>query len=332
MSAKRIYILTEGGGSKGLGHISRCLSLSQAFTEYGFASAMVINGEGIDAGILAATNAEELDWITKEEEILSMTNQADLVIIDSYICPQHIYQKIAAVVSVAAYIDDTLRIDYPEGIVINGVLNASELNYPLKKGLTYLLGKEYSFLRKEFWNVPEKQINAELHSVMVSCGGNDENGFSYQIVKTLVENYPSLHIKVILKNREMDKFSYIKEHATVLTELDADEMKTVMMESDIAVTASGQTTYELCRIGTPFIALVTADNQWFSIGHFHKKGLIQEPICSDDAQLEKKILDQLKILSSHTTRQNLHDKMKQTISGRGSLNVVDHLLKTINNY
>jgi UDP-2,4-diacetamido-2,4,6-trideoxy-beta-L-altropyranose hydrolase len=325
-----IFILTEGGGKAGMGHISRCLSLSQAFHSLGFSATMIVSGEGLTQKVFADTNYILLDWIHKEAEVLSMIHHSDLLIIDSYICPPDLYQKLATGSLTTAYIDDDIRLDYPEGVVINGVMCAEKFSYPAKTNTTYLLGHQYSFLRKAFWEVPGKLINKEVRSVMITCGGNDENGLSYRILKSILAQYPTLHISVILKNRETRHLSFYEEHATVLTDLSALEMRQVMIDADIVITASGQTTYELCRTGTPFIPIITADNQQFSIDCFYEKGLTVKAINAGDPQLENKILKEFGTLSDYETRKKIHDTMKRTIDGQGSLRVVEHLLKTIN--
>lgn len=42
-------------------------------------------------------------------------------------------------------------------------------------------------------------------------------------------------------------------------------MLSLMLKCDIAVTAAGQTTYELARIGLPTIAIGVVENQKFNI-------------------------------------------------------------------
>jgi len=138
-----IFILTEGGGNFGMGHISRCLSLYQAFAEYGYSAKLIVHGDETILNTLSEINHLKLDWINRETDILSIVNNSDILIIDSYFCPVSLYQKFASISSTIAYIDDNLRLDYPSGIVINGVMCAEKLNYPKKNGRTYLLGHQY---------------------------------------------------------------------------------------------------------------------------------------------------------------------------------------------
>ncbi len=326
-----IYILTEGGDGIGMGHISRCLSLCQAFDEFGYAATLIINNKGKTLTGIQDIRVVQLDWLNHEQEILSMVNDADILLIDSYMCTESLYQKLAHTTLLAAYIDDSIRINYPPGIVINGVMCAEEMRYPKQNDVQYLLGQEYAFLRKEFWKVPDKKINKTIKSVLITCGGNDDGSLSYSILRCLVEKYPGIEKKLVLKNRETVYKNYFNMHATVLTDLNASDMRVVMTESDIAITASGQTTYELSKTGTPFIAITTAENQLFSIGCFYRKGLVGTPIDAGDTAMCVKILEQMAHLADQDERRAVSNKMKENINGQGSLKIVQYLIQTLQN-
>lgn len=327
---KNIFILTEGGGILGMGHISRCLSLYQALVRYNYRPLMIINGENSILNILKGINVVFLNWTDQEKQLFSLLKNPDLLIIDSYLCSLNLYNKLASISRTIAYIDDDIRVDYPKGYVLNGIMNAEKMNYPKNKDIVYLLGHEYAFLRQEFWEVPEKIINREIKSVLITLGGNDKNGLSYRILKSLTDEYPLIEKLVILKSWKTPYLNYFKQNSTLLFNLSALEMRSLMTSTDIAITASGQTTYELCRIGMPFIAIITVENQTFSINSFYEHGLVSEPIYHDDPNMNIKIIDQFKQLSDYYLRIKIHKKMKKIISGMGSLNVVEHLLQ--NNY
>ena len=58
-----IYILTEGGGSIGMGHISRCISISQALKKKGYSSKFIINADGPISTALSGIQYQLFDWI-----------------------------------------------------------------------------------------------------------------------------------------------------------------------------------------------------------------------------------------------------------------------------
>lgn len=325
-----IYVLTEGGGNLGMGHISRSLSICQAFEMRGFHSRLVIEAAAPVEVDYSGIEYQYLNWLTEEAAVLLLVQGADIVVIDSYRAPASLYHQLASVSSLAVYIDDNMRIVYPPGVIVNGVMCAENFSYPEVPGQTCLLGHQYAFLRKEFWVVPEKNIASEIQTIMISCGGNDVNGLSYRIVQALAANNPLLNIKLVIQHAGNPYLAAYRGMATVYWSLRAEEMRDLMIEADIAITASGQTTYELCRTGTPFIAITTAANQLFSIDCFHRKGLVSAPIDADDPRLTEKIIEGISALTDQEHRQNIHQKMKQTITGNGSLAVVDYLLSKQN--
>ena len=323
----KIFILTEGGKNKGMGHISRCLSLYQAFESKGYSSQLIVSGDSSILMTLQGTDYLRLEWINKPSEILSIVNKADIIIIDSYYCPLDLYHKFANRCKKAIYIDDNIRIEYPEGIVINGVMCGEKLNYPKTKNITYLLGQDYAFLRKDFWDVPIRKINKEINSIMIMVGSNDINGLSFRILKSIIAKFPKAEKTIVLYNGETPYLEYFNDNSTVYFDLTSSEMKAIMIKSDIAISAAGQTTYELCRVGTPFVAINTADNQSYSINCFKNNGLIRQVIQNNDSELKKKILLELDKLSDYHLRKAISQKMQKSITGKGPLTVIEYLLQ-----
>ena len=63
--------------------------------------------------------------------------------------PLDLYKRISASSTYPVYIDDNIRLDYPEGAVLNGSINAEQLGYPNKLGIaTYLLDQSISHFGK----------------------------------------------------------------------------------------------------------------------------------------------------------------------------------------
>lgn len=320
-----IFIFTEGGGETGMGHISRCLSLYQAFEMLGYFPQFIINGNESVVSAVSGTRYQLFDWIAEVDKTITLLRDAGIVLIDSYKCPAFLYQLIKNESKTAVYIDDNLRLEYPSGIVVNGVMGAEQLGYKKRDDIDYLLGAQYAFLRSSFWNVPLKEINPEVKSIFISCGGND-NGLSARIVKILSEQFPWIYLLVVVKDNNSPEISELKLYAQVLTALSADEMKALLGNADLAITAAGQTTYELCRIGTPFVALLTADNQAYSIGNFFKQGLVQEVIDPNNPAFDTMLVNQINYFLDPETRKAISSKMQTAIDGSGSLKLADYII------
>ncbi|HIE58998.1 MAG TPA: UDP-2,4-diacetamido-2,4,6-trideoxy-beta-L-altropyranose hydrolase, partial [Hydrogenothermaceae bacterium] len=260
----KVYILTEGSSNIGFGHITRCLSLYQAFEEKGIKPKLIINGDDSIIDLIKNTDYKIINWIKNKDKILHEIQNADIVVIDSYLADKSFYEIVSNTVRIPIYIDDNKRIDYPKGIVVNGNIHAKELNYPKKDEVIYLLGTQYTPLRKEFWEVPEKEIKKNVESIMITFGGDDIRNMTPKVLKLLVNNYPNLKKNVVIGKgfKNIEEINSVADKNTNLIYYpDATKMKDIMLKSDIAISAGGQTLYELARVGVPTIAIAVADNQ-----------------------------------------------------------------------
>ena len=125
---KNALIFTEYGAQIGLGHLRRCEALKEKLAEAGF-----------NVEICANTDPRSCDLAG-----------VDLGVIDSYLLPLESYEWLARRAKVALFFDDTLRLDYPSGIVLNGAIGAENLPYTPKKGRILWLGARYILIANAF--------------------------------------------------------------------------------------------------------------------------------------------------------------------------------------
>ena len=325
----KVCILTEGGKNIGFGHITRCASIYQAFEEIGVSPEFIVKGDENVRGLLQDKNSKVFDWLNNQETLLAIVRNVDVAFIDSYLADYSLYEKISKLVKTGVYFDDDIRIEYPKGFVLNGTVLAKQMSYPKKKDVTYLLGPQYIPLRKTFWNIPAKLIHDNIETVMVTFGGSDMCDITPKIQKVLNETYPYLQKRIIL-TRLFANMSEIKKLRDKNTELiyepDAIKLKKIMQESDIAISAGGQTLYELARIGVPTIAVCTADNQLNNICSWEKTGFVEYAGWWEDKKITDVILQKVELLKNKTLREKKHTISNKYIDGKGSKRIVEELL------
>jgi len=325
-----VIILTEGGENIGFGHITRCLSLYQAFEEKGIIPEFIVNGDKSILGLLSDKRYRIFNWVKEKEYLFNYIENADIVIIDSYLAKRDIYNRISKLVKVPVYIDDSKRLNYPKGIVVNGSIYAEELDYPKNNEITYLLGMKYALLRKEFWEVPKKEIKEEIESVMVTFGGNDMCNMTPRILKLLIEQFPGLKKNVVIGKsfKNIREIENLKDNNTKLFyHPDAETMKNIMLESDIAISAAGQTLYELARIGVPTIAIAITDNQINNIKGWAKTGFIEYAGWWNGKNILNNINNCLDKIKCFQLRKEKNLKEILHIDRKGSLRIVESILK-----
>lgn len=325
----KIIIVTEGSSKIGFGHITRCMSLYQAFREKELPVQFVVNGDSTIEHLLENTEHSIFNWLEESRRFFKLLDTSDILIIDSYLADKSFYEKISESVALAVYIDDNKRIDYPRGTVINGSILAEKMDYPQVNEVKYLLGSQYIPLRREFWNVPEKETKKSLKNIMVTFGGDDLRNLTPDILKILVNGYPHINKKIVI-GRGFEKISEIENLKDDTTELiyypGARGMLQTMLDSDLAISAGGQTLYELARTGVPTIAIGVAHNQINNVKNWQEVGFVEFAGFWDNENLQEHIKGKLKLLEGPDLRINKSKIGKMSVNGKGAVKIVKHCL------
>jgi len=322
-------MITEGGNNIGFGHLTRCISLYQAFEKRGILPEFIVNGDETVGCMLKNKKHKVFNWLKDQRKIFSIIKFKDMVIIDSYLAEYDFYKKLSDLVRFCIYIDDNKRLDYPKGVVVNGNKYAEEIDYPKREDVVYLLGTKYTPLRKEFWDVPEKEIEEKLGTVMITFGGDDAKNMTPKSLRFLREYYPTLKKNVII-GKAFKNINEIQGEADNNTNLiyypTGEKMKQVMLESDIAISGGGQSLYELARVGIPTLGICVAENQLENVKGWEKAGFLEYVGWYNDKNLLERIRSTMNHLEDINTRRNKSEIGRKCIDGEGSLRVVEILL------
>ena len=328
----KVFIITEGGRNIGFGHITRCIALCQAFEERGIKPEFIINGDNTVKGLLNGRRCQVFNWLKEEGRLFKIINKTSIAIIDSYLADVRFYKRISSKVEISVYIDDNNRLDYPRGFVVNGAIYAEELNYRKRGDTAYLLGGRYIPLRRAFWNLQEKEIKDEIESIMVTFGGDDSRNITPKILKLLCENYPFFTKKIII-GKGFDNIRESKQLKDKKTELiynpDAEGMKNIMLESDIAISAGGQTLYEFAAVRVPTIGICVSDNQERNLKAWFEKGFIEYAGRHNDADLTGNLKTSIEHLKNPHLRKKKSEIGKKYVDGKGGRRIVKAVLSDL---
>lgn len=324
----KVNIFTEGGVEYGLGHISRCSALYDAFEEFGFSPLMIVNGDDSVKKKVSEKNVLFNNWIENINQ-KQLINNADIGVVDSYLASDEHYHYFSQKFSQVVYLDDIIRIKYPKGIVLNGAPFAEEMDYPEETEITYLLGNHYTLLQKPFWSVPPKSIADKIENVLITMGGIDAGNLTVKIIHCLKESFPNIKILIpVAQNlKNLDEIQKQKNAGIkLIVNAGVVEMKNLMTEADIAISSSGQTLFELARMGVPAIAIQTAANQRYSIMGWKKAGFIEYAGEWSDSGLSENILSCFKKLESVSVRKEKSETGVRFIDGQGARRIVEKLI------
>ncbi len=325
-----ILILTEGGKGIGFGHIARCGAIYQALMQKNASPNFVVNGDNSVRGILKGKKYKIFDWLKQPDKLACILAGADVAIIDSYLAGAEFYRKVSKAVDLAVYIDDNKRLDYPDGVVVNGNIHAGSLVYPKRAGVSYLLGSGYAPLREEFWAAPSKRFKKDIESVIITFGGDDSRNLTVKVMRLLVSKYPRL-VKNVIVGKAFKNIELLKELKDDRTRLiynpDTKTIKDIMLKSDAAISAGGQTVAELAKVGTPAIVIGVADNQLNNIKMWKNKGFIKYAGWWKDGKTLRNVVTYLNYMRNIKTRKTMSQIGRDLVDGKGAKRIAEKIMK-----
>ena len=331
----KVLILTEGSKNIGFGHLTRCMALAQGLEEFKvrFKAKVkfVVDGdkEARDFLVSQKVKPSMLNWIKKKRKVLSMIDKSDLVIIDSYLAPSSLYSFFSQPQSQPPYfiaIDDYNRINYNVDMVINPSIHGNKLNYQLssRPQPIYLLGKDYIILRREFWKVPRKYIRKQIKHILITFGGRDHTAFTKKLIKFLSKEFPNFNYHLVLSHPNLSL--NLNLNLNLYSRLSTPDIRNLMLRCDLCISAGGQTTYELARLGIPTIGICFASNQKGNLEGLQEGGFLEYIGWHSD----KKLLDRLdKSIKSFTykVREKANATGRNLVDGQGVKRIVANLEK-----
>lgn len=322
----RVKIFTEGGNDIGLGHVSRCSSLYDEVLRKGIEVDFIINGNISNIEFLHNKEIMNHNWLRKEYLSKSISED-DYCIVDSYIAGKELYELISELSRKSLYIDDIGRLDYPTGIIVNPSLDTSHITYPSNSVNIILSGPEFVILRPPFKGVKRGGLSETVRRVLISMGGTDIRELTPLIIDKICLENPDILFDVIIGTMKSDLgIIQNQNRITLHCNLNASEMMNVMMRSDIAITAAGQTIYELLATHTPFIPIKTIENQENNVRGLKKFNPNQIVLNFDDNDLISNLETALREMRALSVRKELNEKYKGLIDGLGSKRIIDEFL------
>ncbi|MEP7153224.1 MAG: UDP-2,4-diacetamido-2,4,6-trideoxy-beta-L-altropyranose hydrolase, partial [Nitrospira sp.] len=250
---------TAGAQHIGLGHVRRCLSLALALRVKGGSSVFLLDGDPDLCGVIEAEGFETRHIHIRDdvESTLGHCREfiIDAIVADSYALSTSYFQAMKGVVPVVAVLDDLADRELPVTLVVNGSAGADELHYRGGPNTKYLLGPRYIMLRPEFSEAPVTHTRDAIQRILITVGGSDPYGLTSRLIQWTDASLPDVKQDVVVGPLFSDTDA-LKEIArnvagTITIHENPGEIRTLMLNADIALCGGGQTTYELAATGTP---------------------------------------------------------------------------------
>lgn len=309
----KLLVITEGGKEFGFGHLTRTLSLCQAFEKYNYQIKYFVNGDSSVENILSKYEFELISWEDETQRLFSNVKKSNLILIDSMKISDILVKQIEALNIPVIFFDDEKRKNLlDKGFVIDWTVLSEKSDYfiPKKKAVSYFLGSKYTALRKDFMEATPIKIKKNINSILISFGGADVRNLSPLILEKLVKLYPNVKKQIIIgpSFQNIEEIKKVKDDNTqLLFNLNSKEMLLCMKNSDLAISAGGQTLYELAKVGLPTLAILLVDNAKDDTLGWSKVGFLKYLGWYDD----KDLLENLELSLKEVEKFQVRDKMQK---------------------
>ena len=144
-------------------------------------------------------------------------------------------------------------------------------------------------------------------------GGTDIHNMTSCILELTRKHYPLAHIHIITITQVS-----IDNKCTQYSFLSAENIAELMTKCDLAVSAAGQTIYELAATGTPAILICTAENQKIQINGWNEFSCFHYAGKWSDKDILKNISTKLERLKDISLRRSDCSKLQNIVDGLGT--------------
>ena len=278
-----LFIRTDAGSPLGIGHFMRMLALAEAWAETGghvafggsFPEPLAQRARAMGAVVFARPpGTDDTPWtIERAREV-----RADWVVADGYQFPAPFQRSVRAAGLRLGVVDDNAENQsYEADWVLNVNVHATQTMYERRNSdCRCLLGPRYALIRAAFRRAPPPVRAPGGRHLLVTMGGADPPNATGRVLSALRDLRPRLQATVLVgaANARLPEYRQQAEAGTALL-YDVEDVRSVMLDADVALAAVGGTIWELGLLGVPCVGIALADNQEKLAEELHRLGAIE---------------------------------------------------------
>lgn len=288
IAAFSIAIRADASPEIGGGHVMRCLTLAHELARRGADVTFLVRPptlETVPALVASGYPVVDVDddpqsWCTAISARWP-DGGADWVIVDSYRIGATEETALRTAARRVMVIDDLANRPHDCDLLLDQNLGRAASDYDglVPPGATVLAGPRYALLRPEFAAARPAALarraaafaaREPVRCILVSLGLTDIGGITAEATQAVLEatsalaEPPAIDVVVGAHAPSLPTLKAIaagQPQMTVHIDVDGPQMASLMAAADLAVGASGSSSWERCCLGLPTLMLVLADNQ-----------------------------------------------------------------------
>ena len=342
-----ILIRVDASNQIGMGHLTRCLDIANHASKKGVIPVFltktnsvkeIINNKEFDC-ILIAKNPKHA---VKEMKNLISKFSSKVMLVDINYCTtieqRHEYfdilKELKELDIFLLSFEDLSSEAFPADIVVIPYVGAESLKIQKKVGSQYLLGPKFFPVREEFRTIEKNKTPEEdVKTILVTMGGSDPTQITIKVVKALSKIKLKAHLIVVLgslsKISDVQVKSLLSNFGGSFQVIkDAQNMAELMNESQLTITNSGLTKYEMAYMGLPAIIITNSKKYAPLMDDFASYGSAMHIGYSEDVTNENIINGVYELIDDRKKRQKMSELGKQLVDGHG----IERIFKCIPGY
>ena len=338
LEAPRVVVRCDVGPSVGIGHLMRCVALSEEFLERGFE---VVFAADVGRVPWAAAQLERRGMLavaapsTPEDHIALLTRlRAEIVVIDSYLLGPEVYSAVrAAGYPLLALVDGDIE-GREADVYVDQNIGAEDEDWPRPAGSLRLAGLAYALMRNDILDHRVEQTSrghGRPPKVLAFFGGTDAFRVAPRVSAALASTGRPFRASVVCTTPEAAE----EVRAVELTDDQliepiepADRLAELVVRADLVVSAAGTSSWELLCLGAAAGLLCVADNQATSYQRIIDLGCVTG--LGTAAELAENLAPAAsamdRLLADEPLRGELAERGRSLVDGRGRVRVVAALL------
>ncbi|NJO53472.1 MAG: UDP-2,4-diacetamido-2,4,6-trideoxy-beta-L-altropyranose hydrolase [Bacteroidales bacterium] len=286
MTGRRAIFRADASPKIGGGHVMRCLALADGLAEAGWDCCFAVTGQTLET-VPAITSAHRhvfLKGPARREvaELEALVGRVELLVLDHYERDVDYEKACRQVADVLLVLEDLPHRWHEADALLDQTLgrDASEYRARVPDGCRLMLGPSYALLRSMFANGRDASLSRRdgtLSRILVTMGYSDPRDLTTLALQAIGAAQCDVEVDVVLGGVSPNISRVRKAIGTldicVRLHLDTTEMARLMQEADLAIGASGVTSWERCVLGVPTLAVITAENQRTIATRLRPRGL-----------------------------------------------------------
>lgn len=344
IASQPLLIRADADTHIGAGHVLRCLALAEAWIERG-GRTVFISHEVLPSLVEMLTQAriERIpspgpagsDADAQHLCATATSLDAGAVVIDGYVFDSAYQRTIMRTGRTVMVVDDDAHLpSYEATLILNQNIYAHPGLYEgLCKSSGLLLGADYAMLRREFAaeGPPGRRIENNVRSILITMGGG-QNRAALEKAVSAAAACSDGGIELIVLGSLSEGFLESLDTTSPAGPVNVtvhdwvEDIKTLMMSADLAISAGGSTVWELLFTGLPPILMTVADNQEPIAEALEKRGLAI--YAGRHADVDTARLDNIigSLIGDTDKRRGFAAAGQRTIDGRGCERICDALI------